>query len=124
MAARLAALRASREQREQLQNLAEMSFAAATFGAEVDGDATVHRMVFAMVRNRHLQNTLDHYFNLGLRMWYLALERITPVDRDEHVDHRPLAAAIKAGDGDLARTLLQEHIAHDSQIVRDILNPA
>lgn len=124
MAARLAALRASGAQREQLQELAEVSFAAPTLGAEVDTDASVHRMVFAMARNRHLQTTLDHYLNLGLRMWYLAVERVTAPDRDEHVDHRPLAQAIKAGDGDLARALLQEHIAHDSQIVRDLLSPA
>ncbi len=124
LAARLAAQRASVQQREHLVELAEKSLATTTLSDEVDGDAAVHRQMFAMSRNRHLAVTLEHYFNHGLRMWYLATERIARGwDSSYHVNHLDLANAISNGDGDRAASLIRAHVAHDSQLVRNILDP-
>jgi DNA-binding GntR family transcriptional regulator len=124
LAARLAAQRASAAQKEHLDELAELSATAVTPVDEVDSDAAVHRLVFEMSRNTHLITTLDHYFNLALRMWYVATRRGVNDANHVHVDHRPLAAAISRGERGEAEHLLQEHIARDSRVVRDILSPS
>jgi DNA-binding GntR family transcriptional regulator len=82
-------------------------------------DTEIHRAVYRCTHNRYLESTLDHYYNLSLRIWYLFLEQLPEVDHVEH--HVPMIEAILAGDGLRARELAVHHIDHFEQSVRETL---
>jgi DNA-binding GntR family transcriptional regulator len=82
-------------------------------------DTEIHRAVYRCAHNRYLESTLDHYYNLSLRIWYLFLEQLPEVDHVEH--HVPMIEAILAGDGLRARELAVHHIDHFEQSVRETL---
>lgn len=82
-------------------------------------DADIHRAVYHCAHNRYLKSTLDHYYNLSLRIWYLFLDRLPQVDHATH--HLPMIEAILAGDGTRARELAQHHVEAFEHSVRDAL---
>jgi DNA-binding GntR family transcriptional regulator len=82
-------------------------------------DTEIHRAVYRCTHNRYLESTLDHYYNLSLRIWYLFLEQLPEVDHVEH--HVPMIEAILSGDGLRARELAVHHIDHFEQSVRETL---
>ena len=65
-------------------------------------DAAVHRFVYRAAGNPYLEETLSRYFNLSLRIWYLALDRLPHVGARVH-EHREVLAAILAGEPERAR---------------------
>lgn len=81
-------------------------------------DTAIHRAIYRCTHNRYLETTLDHYYNLSLRIWYLFLEQLPEVD---HEDHVPMIEAILAGNGTLARELAVHHVDHFEQSVRETL---
>jgi DNA-binding GntR family transcriptional regulator len=72
-------------------------------------DRQIHRAIYRAARNAFLEATLERYFNLSLRLWYLVLDREVPLREavDEHVE---LLRAILAGDGELAETIMRKHV--------------
>src|SRR6201999_2770905 len=70
-AARRAAERLTPEQREQLDAREGSGDADALMRL----DAQIHRCVYAWSGNAYLQETLERYLNLSLRIWYLVLDR-------------------------------------------------
>ncbi|MDT7665272.1 MAG: hypothetical protein QOD04_4828 [Pseudonocardiales bacterium] len=82
-------------------------------------DTAIHRAIYRCAHNRYLESTLDHYYNLSLRIWYLFLEQLPEVDHVEH--HVPMIEAILAGNGVLARELAVHHVDHFEQSVRETL---
>ncbi len=83
-------------------------------------DQKIHRAVYRAARNPFLEATLERYFNLSLRLWYLVLDRDVRLREavDEHVE---LMRAILAGDGELAETIMRKHVTGFEREIRKAL---
>ncbi|HVH83360.1 MAG TPA: GntR family transcriptional regulator [Steroidobacteraceae bacterium] len=83
-------------------------------------DQRIHRAIYRAARNPFLEATLERYFNLSLRLWYLVLDREVPLREavDEHVE---LLRAILAGDGELAETIMRRHVTNFEHEIRKVL---
>ena len=98
-AARLAAERLSVNDRESLSMLLELL----EDGPALDQrelmrlDQQIHRQIYKAARNSFLEATLERYFNLSLRLWYLVLDREVGL-REALREHIELLQAILAGD--------------------------
>jgi DNA-binding GntR family transcriptional regulator len=118
-----AAQRVTPGQRDELDGLlAELAAGRGTDDMQslMELDARVHRFVYRCAGNPYLEATLARYFNLSLRIWYLALDRLPHLFArvDEHSE---LLRAIAAGDPERARTMLAEHIVTFEREVRAVL---
>jgi DNA-binding GntR family transcriptional regulator len=72
-------------------------------------DEAIHRLVWEGSRNPYLIETLERYFALSLRVWYVVLDRV-PALGSAVVDHARLLEAILAGDAARARSLMRDHV--------------
>ena len=72
-------------------------------------DETIHRLVWEGSRNPYLVETLERYFVLSLRVWYLVLDRVPGLGAAV-VDQARLLEAILGRDPTLARSLMREHV--------------
>jgi DNA-binding GntR family transcriptional regulator len=121
-AARLAAEKLAVVDRESLRELLELfSRARVTDQRELmQLDQRIHRAIYRAARNPFLESTLERYFNLSLRLWYLVLDREVGLREavDEHVE---LLRAILAGDGDLAETIMRRHVTGFEREIRKVL---
>ena len=109
-AARLAAEKLSAADRAAIEGLLGLVDGHVTDPRELMRlDQLIHRTVYRAARNPFLEATLERYFNLSLRLWYLVLDREVRLREavDEHVE---LLRAILAGDGALAETIMRKHV--------------
>jgi DNA-binding GntR family transcriptional regulator len=83
-------------------------------------DAHVHRSVYAWAANAYLQETLERYLNLSLRIWYLVLDRLPHLFDRVH-EHRDLLLAIRDGEADRACGVAAEHVAVFEREIRGVL---
>jgi DNA-binding GntR family transcriptional regulator len=83
-------------------------------------DAAIHRFVYACAANAYLQETLERYLNLSLRIWYLVLDRLPHLFDRVH-EHRELLLAIRDGDADRAGRIAAEHVATFESEIRGVL---
>ncbi len=83
-------------------------------------DQRIHRLVYRCSHNSFLEATLDRYFNLSLRLWYLVLDREVRLREavDEHVE---LLKAVLAGDGDNAEEIMRRHVIGFEREIRKVL---
>jgi DNA-binding GntR family transcriptional regulator len=72
-------------------------------------DELIHRLVWDASGNPYLAETLERYFLLSLRVWYVVLDRVPGLGAAV-VDHGRLLEAIRDRDGDRARALMHEHV--------------
>ena len=104
-AARLAAQRATRADREVARALLDELPRAARVPDEralIDLDQRIHRHVYRCAHNPFIESTLNEYYILTLRIWFLALDRVARLD-DAVTEHRELLQAICDGDPAQAR---------------------
>ncbi|TPK60069.1 GntR family transcriptional regulator [Mesorhizobium sp. B2-4-19] len=120
LAASLAALRATPQERQALAEFTEALCGESDISRQIAGDAEVHRRIYKMARNEYLEAMLTLNFNLALRLWYFC-NQSAPPSTPQPVDHRLLAQAIVSGDSESARTLMRDHVSRDSDRVRDLL---
>lgn len=110
-AARLAAEKLGGADREAIEELLEiLSRGQITDQRDLmQLDRRIHRAIYRAARNPFLEATLERYFNLSLRLWYLVLDREVRLREavDEHVE---LLRAILGGDGQLAETIMRRHV--------------
>jgi DNA-binding GntR family transcriptional regulator len=121
-AAQRAAERLTAGQREQLEDLlAQLRDCAGSTDAAalMDLDARVHRFVYSCAANPYLEATLGRYFNLSLRIWYLALDRLPQLLRMG--EHTELLQAIRDGQAQRAREIVAEHVASFEEEIRSVL---
>jgi len=83
-------------------------------------DQRIHRLVYRCSHNSFLEATLERYFNLSLRLWYLVLDREVRLREavDEHVE---LLKAMLAGDGDNADEIMRRHVIGFEREIRKVL---
>ena len=83
-------------------------------------DQEIHRLIYRTAHNPFLEATLERYFNLSLRLWYLVLDRQVRLREavDEHVE---LLRSILAGDGELAETIMRKHVTGFEREIRKVL---
>jgi DNA-binding GntR family transcriptional regulator len=116
-AARLAAERATDEERDELASLSD----AIKSGADLMSlDERIHRAIYAAAHNDLMEKTLGEYYVLALRIWMIALDRAE--DLEEAVEaHRDLITAIVVADGDRAADLMRDHVENFERAMREVL---
>jgi DNA-binding GntR family transcriptional regulator len=116
-AARLAAERATDEERDELADLS----GEIKRGADLMGlDERIHRAIYAAAHNHLLEKTLGEYYVLALRIWMIALDRAH--DLEEAVEaHRDLLHEIVVGNGDGAADTMRAHVENFEQAMRKVL---
>jgi DNA-binding GntR family transcriptional regulator len=116
-AARLAAERATDEERNELASLS----AEIKGGADLMGlDERIHRAVYAAAHNHLLEKTLGEYYVLALRIWMIALGRTEDLE-DAVEAHRDLVHEIVVGNGDRAADVMRAHVENFEQAMRKAL---
>ncbi|MGH3666274.1 MAG: GntR family transcriptional regulator [Egibacteraceae bacterium] len=122
-AARLAARRATAPEREEAGRLLawlDERHAVADQTELMRFDQRIHRHVHRCTHNRYLTATLEEYFVLSLRLWFLVLDRITRLEQ-AITEHRDLLAAIRDGDPERAEAVLRDHVTGFEQEIRRVL---
>lgn len=122
-AARLAAERATNAEREEtVALLAELERVAGERDerALIGLDQRIHRHVYRCAHNEFLEATLDEYYVLTLRIWFLALGRVARLGEAVR-EHRELLEAIRDGDPQRAEDAMRGHIAGFDRAIRSVL---
>ena len=88
--------------------------------ALIDLDQRIHRHIYECTHNAFLAATLNEYYVLTLRIWFLALDRVARLE-DAIREHRELLLSIRAGDGDRAEQAMRRHIAGFESAIRRVL---
>ena len=122
-AARLAAERATAGDRAEIGRL--LDELEATRGALderklIDLDQRIHRHIYECTHNPFLEATLNEYYVLTLRIWFLALDRVVRLD-DAVNEHRELLEAIRDGDGGRAEQAMRLHVQGFEDAIRRVL---
>ena len=121
-AARLATEKLAAADRESIEELLELLARGYVTDQRdlMQLDQRIHRTVYRAARNPFLESTLERYFNLSLRLWYLVLDREVRLREavDEHVE---LLRAILGGDGELSETIMRKHVTGFEHEIRKVL---
>src|SRR5438552_12537510 len=121
-AARLAAEKLSAADREAIEGLLELLRPGhATDQRDLMHlDQQIHRLVYRSAHNPFLEATLERYFNLSLRLWYLVLDREAGLLQavDEPVE---LLRATPAGQGRRADDVMRRHVTGFEREIRTVL---
>jgi DNA-binding GntR family transcriptional regulator len=119
-AAELAALRMdglTRERAEALLEEVRTLERAADADALMHLDESIHQLIWEGSRNPYLVETLERYFVLSLRIWYVVLDRVPGLGAAVF-DQARLLEAVLARDHVRARALMREHVlAFEREIV-------
>ncbi len=116
-AARLAAERATDEERDDLAALSDQIKSGADL---MSLDERIHRAIYAAAHNDLMEKTLGEYYVLALRIWMIALDRAE--DLEEAVEaHRDLIQAIVVADVDRAADLMRDHVENFERAMREVL---
>lgn len=116
-AARLAAERATEDERDELAELGSSIVRGADL---MDIDERIHRAIYAAAHNDLLEKTLGEYYVLAHRIWMIALDRNEALEEAVEA-HRNLVLAIINGSGDRAADLMRAHVQDFEQAMRRVL---
>ena len=86
----------------------------------IELDQRIHRHVYRCAHSPFLEATLNEYYVLTLRIWFLALDRVARLENAVQ-EHRKLLEAIRDGDGDRAAAVMGLHVAGFEQAIRRVL---
>ena len=121
-AARLAAERATGAELAETDALLAELDESATHNERslIDLDQRLHRHVYSCAHNPFLEATLNEYYMLTLRIWFLVLDRVVRLG-DAIQEHRDLLASIRDRDGARAEDVMRRHVEGFEQAVRRVL---
>ena len=122
-AAALAAERATAEERRRAGTVVEELERVAGEHDErrlIELDQRIHRHVYRCTHNPFLEATLNEYYVLTLRIWFLALDRVARLDEAVQ-EHRELMEAIRDGDRERAEATMRRHVRGFEQAIRQVL---
>jgi DNA-binding GntR family transcriptional regulator len=88
--------------------------------ALIDLDQRIHRHIYECTHNPFLATTLNEYYVLTLRIWFLALDRVTRLE-DAVREHRELLRAIRAGNAERAEEAMRRHVTGFESAIRRVL---
>ncbi len=119
LCARLAA------QRFTPEDLVEMKCLVAEYQAAdksdkkwlLDQDRRLHSLLARATGNKFLYDEFEKFYNLSIRIWHLAFNRMEAEDVDVAA-HLDILAAIEAGDCNRAGQRMREHIEHFHNTIR------
>jgi DNA-binding GntR family transcriptional regulator len=86
----------------------------------IDLDQRIHRHVYRCAHNPFLEATLEEYYVLTLRIWFLALDRVERLD-DAIREHHQILEAIRDRDPDRAEEVMRAHVAGFERAMRAVL---
>jgi DNA-binding GntR family transcriptional regulator len=72
-------------------------------------DRRIHSFVWEAAGNPYLRDTLERYFSLSLRVWYVVLDRVPGLGHAVH-DQAELLRALADRDAQRARAITREHV--------------
>jgi len=101
--------------------LEELSRASGEHGERrlIDLDQRIHRHVARCAHNPFLEATLEQYYVLALRIWFLALDRVA---LDQAIaEHHAILEAIRDGDVDRAVDVMRAHVVSFERAIRAVL---
>jgi DNA-binding FadR family transcriptional regulator len=83
-------------------------------------DGKFHALIRKATHNRFLITNLEYYYNLSLRIWYLALPQaaVEEIDVKAHYD---IYQAISAGNEELAVKRIIKHIRDFHKTIKNYL---
>ncbi|HEX4746261.1 MAG TPA: GntR family transcriptional regulator [Gaiellaceae bacterium] len=122
-AARLAAERATAVDHAQFEQLlAELDEVGDELDerALIDLDQRIHRQLYHATQNPFLEETLNEYYVLTLRIWFLALDRVARLESAVQ-EHRELLEAVRGRDGDRAEEAMRRHVTGFEAAIRRVL---
>lgn len=121
-AARLAAERATDAERTETGALlAELDVSSAHDERSlIDLDQRLHHHVYRCAHNPFLEATLNEYYMLTLRIWFLVLDRVVRLE-DAIQEHRDLLEAIRDRDPARAEDVMRRHVEGFEQAIRRVL---
>ncbi|HEY7730049.1 MAG TPA: GntR family transcriptional regulator [Gaiellaceae bacterium] len=123
VAARLAAERSTAADLAETEALLQELATAAGDPDErrlIELDQRIHRHVYASAHNPFLEATLNEYYVLTLRIWFLALDRVARLD-DAIREHRTLLEAIRDRDPARAEAAMSDHVESFERAIRAVL---
>ena len=82
-------------------------------------DQRLHQAVYQATHNRFLEDALERYFRLSLRLWHLVLDRVHLEAAVQ--EHREILEAIVAGDGARASSAIRRHVTAFERAIRKVL---
>ena len=111
LSARLAAQRATEDELAGLVTCCDEFFTtqAGQTLQRVVIDRKFHYLLATATHNRFLQTEVERFYDLSLRLWNLALERVKAGDVNA-ASHREIVKAVKARNAELAEMQMQDHI--------------
>ena len=86
----------------------------------IDLDQRIHRHVYRCAHNPFVASTLNEWYTLTLRIWFLALDRVARLD-DAVGEHGELLRAILDGDADQSEAVMRRHIEAFESAIRAVL---
>lgn len=113
-AARLAAERATPDQRAALAALRESLDALVATGDPrqlIDGDQRVHVLLAQAAHNEFLEAALERLYSHVLRLWHVSLHKVGRL-REAIEEQHAIIAAVQARDGALAAQRMRAHVAN------------
>jgi DNA-binding GntR family transcriptional regulator len=75
----------------------------------IELDQRIHHHVYRCAHNEFLRSVLEQHYMHSLRIWFLALDKVTHL-RQAMAENRDLLLAIKNGDPGAAQTIMSSHV--------------
>ena len=120
--ARQAALKATTDDLDILEALRQEQLAIPQedYRRLFEVDHKFHQAIARAAHNKYLAQSLDHYFGLSQRLWYLVLPHLKflPSAVEKHLD---LVTAIRERDADRAEAIMRDHVQDFYGKVRQVL---
>lgn len=122
LAARLATQRITQNQLSKLRCLAHDYAQADPNDQEalILIDHKFHALITEAAHNKFLLKELEHFYNLSLRIWYLAINYAKPEDIDIEA-HLEILEAVENGDAEKAEYRMKTHIEEFHQTIKQYL---
>jgi DNA-binding GntR family transcriptional regulator len=83
-------------------------------------DTRIHRFIYRTSANPFLEQTLQRYFNLSLRIWYLVIDRLPHLFQRVH-EHEAMLQAIADREPELAYEIAAGHVGTFESEIRSVL---
>ena len=75
----------------------------------IELDQRIHHHIYRCAHNDFLQDACDQHYMHALRIWFLALDRVSHLG-EAVAEHRDLLVAIREGDAERAAAVMSSHV--------------